>query len=62
VTIVVGVKSTVAAVLSRCVSWMVVPDTDLTRPSTVAIGGAGAGGGLGAVLVGLTDVLGFAVF
>lgn len=60
-TIVVGVKSTVAAVLSRCVSWIVVPDTDLTRPSTVAIGGAG-GGGLGAVLVGLTDVLGFPVF
>jgi hypothetical protein len=37
------------------VSWIVLPDTDLTMPSTVAIGGAG--GGLGAELVGLDVAL-----
>ncbi|MGH3542406.1 MAG: hypothetical protein ACRDTO_08540 [Mycobacterium sp.] len=61
-TTVVGVKSTVAGALSRCVSWIVLPDTDLTRPSTWSLATGGTGGGFGAARVGLADVLGFAVF
>jgi hypothetical protein len=34
VTNVDGVKSTAAPVRSRCVSWILLPDTDLTKPST----------------------------
>jgi len=58
VTIVCGEKLTTAAVLFRCVRWIVLPDTELTRPSvwSWAIGG---GGGLGAALGALIDVLGF---
>ncbi|MGH3530999.1 MAG: hypothetical protein ACRDSX_03550 [Mycobacterium sp.] len=55
-------KSTVAGVLSRCVSWIVLPETDLTRPSTGSLATGGAGGGFGAARVGLADVLGFPVF
>jgi hypothetical protein len=66
VTIVVGANSTVAALLSRCVSRIVLPDTDPTRPSTWSLATGGAGGGLAAELVALTDGLidvpGFAVF
>jgi hypothetical protein len=67
VTIVCGVKSTAAAVRSRCVSWILSPDTDLTKPSTSScpMGGAGGGVGLGGVGLGvveLADVLGFPVF
>jgi hypothetical protein len=67
VTIVDGVKSTAAAVRSRCVSWILLPDTDLTKPSTSScpMGGAGGGVGLGGVGLGvveLADVLGFPVF
>src|ERR1700759_5395750 len=54
VTIVCGVKSTVAALRSRWVSWISLPDTDLTRPSMWSLasggGGGGGGGGLGAGL------------
>jgi hypothetical protein len=54
VTIVCGVKSTVAALRSRWVSWIALPDTDLTRPSMWSLptggGGGGGGGGLGAEL------------
>ncbi len=62
-----GVKSTAAAVRSRCVSWILLPDTDLTKPSTSScpMGGAGGGVGLGGVGLGvveLADVLGFPVF
>jgi hypothetical protein len=59
VTTVVGVRSTVAAVLSRWVSWIVLPDTDLTMPSTWSL--PMGGGGLGAEVVGLADGLGFPV-
>jgi hypothetical protein len=48
------------------VSWIVLPDTDLISPSTSSLPTGGAGGGLGATLVGLavglTEVLGFSVF
>jgi hypothetical protein len=53
VTIVCGVKSTVAALRSRWVSWIALPDTDLTRPSMWSLptgGGGGGGGGFGAAL------------
>jgi hypothetical protein len=54
VTIVCGVKSTVAALRSRWVSWIALPDTDLTRPSMWSLptggGGGGGGGGFGAEL------------
>ena len=59
--IVCDVKSTVAAVLFRCVRWIMLPDTELTRPSMWSLPIGGAGGGLGAALVGLVDVLGFPV-
>ncbi|MDT7767890.1 MAG: hypothetical protein QOI30_886 [Mycobacterium sp.] len=61
VIIVCDVKSTVAAVLFRCVRWIMLPDTELTRPSMWSLPIGGAGGGLGAALVGLVDVLGFPV-
>src|ERR1700733_9062763 len=59
VIIVCDVKSTVAAVLFRCVRWIMLPDTELTRPSMWSLPIGGVGGGLGAALVGLVDVLGF---
>src|SRR5271165_3632152 len=62
VTIVAGVKSTAAAVRSRCVSWILLSETDLTRPSTSSWPIGGAGGGLGGEVVELADVLGFPVF
>jgi len=62
VTIVFGVKSTVAGLRSRCVSWIALPDTDLTRPSMWSLPTGGGGGGWGAELVGLAEVLGFAAF
>lgn len=60
VTIVCGEKSTVAAVLFRCVRRIVLPETESTRPSmwSLPIGGAGGGGGLAAALVGLGDEVG----
>jgi hypothetical protein len=61
VTIVDGVNSTAAAVRSRCVSWILLPDTDLTKPSTSSWPMGGAGGGLGEETVELADVLGFPV-
>jgi hypothetical protein len=61
VTTVAGVKSTVAALLSRCVSRIVLPVTDLTRPSTWSWPTWGRGDGFGAELVGLTDAPGFPV-
>src|ERR1700759_2943174 len=66
VTIVCGAKSTVAALRSRWVSWIVLPDTDLTRPSTSSWpmggtgGGAGGLGGGGEGLVEVAEVPGFA--
>jgi hypothetical protein len=62
VTIVDGVKSTAAAVRSRCVSWILLPDTDLTKPSTSSCPMGGAGGGVGLGVVEFADVLGFPVF
>ncbi|MGA8547500.1 MAG: hypothetical protein WB785_19885 [Mycobacterium sp.] len=58
-------KSTVAPLRSRWVSWIVLPDTDLTKPSISSWPMGGAGGGLGEVgegLAELADVLGFALF
>jgi hypothetical protein len=68
VTIVCGVKSTVAELRSRCVSWIVLPDTDLTKPSISSwpMGGGGGGGGgdggLGDELGWLVEVLGGPAF
>src|SRR5690348_517804 len=45
VTIVCGVKSTVAELRSRWVSWIVSPDTDLTKPSISSWPMGGGGGG-----------------
>src|SRR3984893_238565 len=67
VTIVDGVKSTAAAVRSRCVSWILVPETDLTKTSTSSSPMGAAGGGSceegeeGEEIVELADVLGFPV-
>jgi hypothetical protein len=64
VTIVAGVKSTVAELRSRWVRLIVFPDTDLTKPSMWSMptggGGGGGGGGLGAELGWLADVPGCA--
>jgi hypothetical protein len=60
VTMVAGAKSTVAALRSRWVSWILLLDTDLTKPSMWSLPtGAGAGGGgLGAEFGRLAEVLG----
>ncbi|MGH3971483.1 MAG: hypothetical protein ACRDTV_26150 [Mycobacterium sp.] len=60
-TIVDCVKSTVASVLFRCVSWIALPDTDLISPSTSSLPSGGGGCGLGAAVVWLAEALGFAV-